>query len=199
MHTKTFLQCNQSFQTKYKSVKFCGGRGSPCSKVWLKQNGIRTGRHKTRCPIQQNCPQCNGVFYKEIVSKFCSQKCYNTSKKGKPTAMLGVVVDRSYMKTPAYSLAKSKPNMPAYRKYAGRVHRLTAKVYEEFKHEINPDDLPRTRAGIDGGYQLDHKMSIRYGFDNGFAADKIAAKENLQMLPWHENLKKSARFEDADF
>lgn len=82
------------------------------------------------------------------------------------------------------------PNKKDFYKYRYHVHKLTGITYKKYKNEINPENLPRTRCGIDGGYQLDHKISIKYGFDNGIAPEDIANKENLQMLLWSENLSK---------
>jgi len=39
-------------------------------------------------------------------------------------------------------------------------------------------------------FHLDHKKSIRYGFDNGIEARKIANIRNLQMLWWKDNIRK---------
>ena len=79
------------------------------------------------------------------------------------------------------------PNTPAYKKYAGRVYHLTKKIYNTYKEEINPNNYPRTLCGVDGGYQLDHIISVKEGFDNGIPPEEIAKKENLQMLTWQEN------------
>ena len=84
--------------------------------------------------------------------------------------------------------AKAKETTPSYKKYAGKVHRLTQKIYEQYKDEINPDDLPRTVCGVDDGYQLDHIIPIKFGFENDIPPEVLADKDNLRMLPWKENL-----------
>jgi hypothetical protein len=48
----------------------------------------------------------------------------------------------------------------------------------------------RGRAGIKGAYNLDHKISIKYGFDNSIPPEIIGDIDNLQMLPWEENYSK---------
>lgn len=73
---------------------------------------------------------------------------------------------------------------------SNRVHVLTSKIYEEYKHEINPDNYLGGLAGQDGVYHLDHIVSIRYGFDNNIPPEQLAVKENLQMLPWKDNISK---------
>ena len=40
-------------------------------------------------------------------------------------------------------------------------------------------------------YHLDHKISIRYGFDNGIPAENISHESNLEMIYWKDNIRKS--------
>lgn len=49
----------------------------------------------------------------------------------------------------------------------------------------------RTLCGVEGGYQLDHIISIKEGFEKNIAPEIIGAPGNLQMLPWRDNLLKS--------
>ncbi len=64
--------------------------------------------------------------------------------------------------------------------YKFRVKYLTAKTYKQFKHVINPEDLPIGRCE----YQIDHIYSIRQGFENSVAPEVIASIHNLRVL-WH--------------
>jgi len=80
---------------------------------------------------------------------------------------------------------------PEYQRFRKQVDVLTEKVYTEYKQEINPNDYPRTLAGVENGYQLDHIIPVHYGWVVGMTADELSQKENLQMLPWKDNLKKS--------
>lgn len=77
-----------------------------------------------------------------------------------------------------------------YAQYCYAVHRLSESTYTKYKHIINPNDYKRTKAGIDGGYQLDHIVPIHYGFTNNIAPEELAKLENLQMLPWELNRNK---------
>jgi hypothetical protein len=43
---------------------------------------------------------------------------------------------------------------------------------------------------VDGGYQLDHIVPLRYGFDNGITPEEISSLNNLRLLPWKQNLTK---------
>jgi hypothetical protein len=58
------------------------------------------------------------------------------------------------------------------------------------KHTINPNDYRRTLCGVENGYQLDHKVSIKEAFENGWTPEQCADVNNLQMLSWKENREK---------
>lgn len=51
----------------------------------------------------------------------------------------------------------------------------------------------RGKSGVDGAYQIDHVISIKYGFDNKINPNIIGNIKNLQMLPWKENRNKSSK------
>jgi len=129
---------------------------------------------------QRSCLCCGADFIvnPSETKRYCSQSCACKS------------ADKSYMQTEKYRASLRKDSTPEYKRYCNRVHKLSKKIYEQFKHEINPNDYPRGLAGEYGVYHLDHIVSIRYGFDNNLLPEKVARKENLQMLPWKENISK---------
>jgi len=77
-----------------------------------------------------------------------------------------------------------------YKKYARKVRHLTEQTYAKYYQEINPNKYPRTLCGVEGGYQLDHILPLRRCFDEGIEDVICAAKHNLQMIPWEENLRR---------
>lgn len=77
-----------------------------------------------------------------------------------------------------------------FRKYRNRVSSRTRKNYQLFKEEINPNNLLIGKCGIDGAHQVDHIISVREGFEKRIPVEVIAAKDNLQILPWLDNIKK---------
>lgn len=77
-----------------------------------------------------------------------------------------------------------------FKKYRNRVSARTRRTYRENKAEINPFDLPLGRCGVDGAYHIDHIISVRHGFENKIPVEVISAKENLQLLPWLDNIRK---------
>lgn len=48
----------------------------------------------------------------------------------------------------------------------------------------------RGKAGIFGAYHLDHKIEISEGYVRKINPEEIAKIENLQFIPWEENIKK---------
>lgn len=163
------------------------------SKATLLAKGIRSGR-KPYPTIKKTCDYCGYSFQirdtkKGRATKYCNFTCYNESKKGKVLSYF-VCKDKSYMKTEAYSKAKSKPDVPAYNRYKNKVHKLSEQTYASHIATINPNGYPRTLCGVDGGWQLDHIKSVRKCFDDGFSPEQASDLSNLTMLPWKQNLLK---------
>jgi len=78
--------------------------------------------------------------------------------------------------------------------------------YELYRREVfkytNMNDLTvlenfdkRARAGIEGGYNLDHNYSISQGYINGISPELIGSIKNLRMIPWKENVVKQGKCE----
>jgi hypothetical protein len=79
------------------------------------------------------------------------------------------------------------PNRTEFQRYRRLVQRETEKNYRAHVQVINPCEYPRTKNGIRGGYQLDHKISVKEGFDKKIPIHEIAHINNLQMLRWQDN------------
>jgi hypothetical protein len=101
---------------------------------------------------------------------------------------------------PWYGKPRNGPLHPCYQEHRhsreywdfyNKVVWATEKTYVDHKEDINPDNHPRTLAGVDGGYQLDHIVSIDYGWKNKMTVEELSCKENLQMLSWQDNRNKS--------
>lgn len=164
-------------------------------KITLKNNGTKVGRKKGDGPVktgvEKPCVVCSTMFYvthsQKDTKRVCSRKClycdpvYIEKLKN---------IDRSYMKSESYAAATRNPNTSKYKQYQREVFKLTEENYAKNIDVINPNRYPRTLAGVEGGYQLDHIKSIKYGFDNNINPSIIADITNLQMLPWIDNVKK---------
>ena len=79
-------------------------------------------------------------------------------------------------------------NLDEYADYKKVVYKLSNQVYNSNKEIINPDNYPRTRMGVAGGWQLDHIKPVNECFKEGMSAEKAADVSNLRMLTWRENL-----------
>ena len=55
---------------------------------------------------------------------------------------------------------------------------------------INPEHRPRTKCGVEGGYQLDHIYPVYEGYVNNISPEEISKLENLRIIPWQENQRK---------
>lgn len=73
--------------------------------------------------------------------------------------------------------------------YRSLVRKLSDITYRQFKEEINPLNHRRGKKT----WHLDHIFPIIECFKQGWAPEKAASKENLQMLHWQENLIKSGK------
>lgn len=67
---------------------------------------------------------------------------------------------------------------------------MTEEVYVEFKVILNPNNFPRTLCGVEGGYQLDHILSIKKCYNVGKTIEEASSISNLQLISWKENLEK---------
>jgi len=157
-----------------------------------KKRGNKPGSIKNTTEFIE-CKVC-GKSIKKIKSRtqcqYCSRECmYRCHDYIAKLAS----IDKSYMKSEEYSLAKSKPDTTEYKMYLHKVQTLTRKTYALYEDEINPLKHPRRRAGVEGAYHLDHIISIRHGFDNDIPPDVIAHKDNLQMMPWRDNIVKGKK------
>ncbi len=188
MYTNICSQCNNLFQYKKKN------RGKYCSKECFRKY-LSVFNKTNNKEKHQNQPKKvedvwislletlkldyeNGLYLREIADKYNT----NISRIRKTFIQLGITTRKT--KT------RRNPTRKEYVYYRGRVHHLTQITYQKYQEDINPHNLPRTLCGIDGGFQLDHVISIREGFLLGLLPEALASKENLQMLPWKENLAK---------
>jgi hypothetical protein len=163
----------------------------------IEEKGIKVGRKKGDGPKKtgwfKQCKICENKFWitpsKFEKSFYCSRKCMYSDVDYKNKLKN---TDRSYMKTEEYAKCKGNPNPSDFKRYRNKVEFLTEQTYVKFLEDINPNKFPRTLAGVEGGYHLDHIVSVKEGFINGWEPEKLADKENLQMLPWLENVRKSS-------
>lgn len=97
---------------------------------------------------------------------------------------------------PWYGKDRSKENSPRYltdvertqwESYRQIVRMLTERTYKQHLTEINPNGHNRATRE----YHLDHIIPIWYGFINDILPITLALKENLRIIRWSNNLKRS--------
>ena len=72
--------------------------------------------------------------------------------------------------------------------YKSKVARYTRLTYLQYKDRLNPDNLMIAWAGVKDAYHIDHIVPKKVGFDVGIPPELISHIDNLQLLPWTENL-----------
>jgi hypothetical protein len=102
----------------------------------------------------------------------------------KKTDLTPVWLEKPKPKRPTSTNSKSKKKKPTskFTIYKEKVMELTEKV----KHLIE---------GIENRgwhkYHIDHKISIKWGFDNNIPPKHIAHIDNLRMMWWRDNFNKN--------
>ena len=158
--------------------------------------GRKPGCGNARQGEMRPCPVCNTpVYYKpqhirEDKRKCCSRKCLMIDPVYRQKLSK---VDRSYLQTEEHRAKLRKPSTKAYRSYRNNVNILTERNYVEYIEVINPQRHPRTIAGVEGGWQLDHIKTVRECFDAGVYPEIASEVSNLRMLPWQENLARNKK------
>jgi hypothetical protein len=107
--------------------------------------------------------------------KFCSVKCSKNKDELKHINLFNGV-----------HKIREKPHneKTLYFKKCREITRLT---YRQNKSIINPNDCRLGKAGVEGAYQIDHIISVHYGFENNIAPEIIGGLENLRVVPWRVN------------
>lgn len=144
--------------------------------------------------VECQCDECSHVWWAtyQSVNRQEINRCLPCNRKyvgkinGSTEHMRKIGSRNKGVDHPRWKLNKNK-----LVEYSYKVRRITEENYREHKDLINPDNYPRTLCGVDGGYQLDHRISMKWAFEHGLNPKIAGSIENLQMLSWKENLSKS--------
>ena len=82
----------------------------------------------------------------------------------------------------------SEYDLLIFQNYKKLVYKLSNKIYEQHKDQLNPNNYPRTRMGVKDGWQLDHIKPVNECFKEGISIEDASDVKNLRMLPWKTNL-----------
>lgn len=127
----------------------------------------------------KECENCKNevlfLDYSRGYRRFC---CISCSKNENELKKLGIIKEFNSWTTEK-------------KEYYSLVRRYTNKSLKE--NDINPLNLPIGRNGSGNVFQVDHKISIIYGFKQNIKPEIIGNINNLQLLHWKVNNKKSDR------
>lgn len=118
------------------------------------------------------------------------RECGNFSKRGKDSLIIQTLLKKQKI---------------SYTEYLNRM-----KDFKRYKRECllitNRNDVSqllnfnkRGKSGVAGAYHLDHIISIKEGFDNGIIPALIGNINNLQFIPWEENIQKALTYKKQGF
>lgn len=89
----------------------------------------------------------------------------------------------------------SEQDYQDYQRYKRAVYTLSRKTYNQNINVLNPNGLLLGRSGTAGAHQIDHKIPISIGYQLKIPVVVMSILENLQIMSWKENLKKSNKNE----
>lgn len=82
---------------------------------------------------------------------------------------------------------------PAYKGTSDKEQEYRQTVRALTKQTSKEMDTPTVligRAGVPGAHQLDHIVPVSYGYEHKIPAELLASQDNLQYIPWEDNLSK---------
>lgn len=128
-------------------------------------------------------PNCNNTVnflsFSAGYRRFCCVKCSKNPTETKKINMFnGVNKIRSTPTT----------EKTLYYKKVREITRYTVQLNYEI---INPNNYKLGRAGVKDAYQIDHIISVNYGFIHNIDPNIIGGIDNLQVVPWRVNAVKN--------
>jgi len=141
-------------------------------------------------------------FYKTDVGK-------ETTKRGGETYKIWAASEEGQK----YNISRTERFIKMRSEYNGINHpryNPDKSLYNKYKSEVyahqNMQDLsnlahinkPRTLCGVEGGWQLDHIVPLKYGFNNDISPKEMGHISNLEMMPWKENRTKSDDISESE-
>jgi hypothetical protein len=196
--------CNlKATYTNFKGLPCCNKRASQCpvvkEKIGKKTSAALKGRSLSAErkamqseSLKQQWADGRRTVTEEVIERGRGLTKYRTTEpwnKGKTG--LQVAWNKGLRKQESLEIiSRDDPVYSNFKKYRNRVAVRTKKTYMLFKEEINPQNLPLGKCGVDSAHQIDHIITVRQGFEQNISIEEISAKENLQIIPWLDNVKK---------
>ena len=143
----------------------------------------------SNAPIKCACDVCGNEFTRKFQRLSCTavHRCHPCIRIINRSIIDYKAIARNRRDYNGENHPRWNPNKSEFKAYGNKVRWLSEKTYRLHKLDINPSNLPRTRCGVSGGYQLDHIVSIKRAFEQKWLPEQCAMVTNLQMLPWKTN------------
>ena len=160
--------------------------GHKCQTIRAKVSDLKDGSNKE---VQCICDKCGTEFKQRIARN--TDVCYPCRRH---EALIGNTHGKANKgKTLPHMQGENhprwNPNKSEYFAYAAKVRAVTYACKDEWMAWENADKIGL--CGVEGAYQLDHKVSVAYGFYNHIPAEIIGQLSNLEIITWESNRAKS--------
>jgi len=146
--------------------------------------------HEARRIGVQICQECKAEFKRDRLAKYCGRSCA-AKNNTHPPLMTKTGENHPVIRKKMRDLGMTwktynnwKEDKQRYRKEVWRI------TNQQDINQLENFDKPRTRSGVEGGFQLDHRISIEEGWNNKIDPNIIGSINNLQFIPWLDNLRK---------
>lgn len=142
-------------------------------------------KNSNKC-VKVVCDECRIVFERSIqmLNRRVTHHCYSCARKH--VSKINSIKQKG-KKRPHVSGKKHprwNPDKDNFQRYKADVARVTG--LQDLSLLENYDKL-RGLCGVKGAYQLDHILSVKYGYENNISPEVIGHISNLQFIPWEEN------------
>ena len=139
--------------------------------------------------VSCKCDDCSTLFERsfQLIKRQEKHLCYSCARKKVGEKNKGNQWGFTSEKMSGKNHPRWNPNKDGFEKYKAEVYRVTRRQPIELLENY---DKPRGRCGEEGAFQLDHKVSIKYGYENNVDPYVIGCLSNLQFIPWEENRSK---------
>ena len=141
--------------------------------------------------VKARCDECNGEFDRQLqlLMKQDVHLCYYCAKRAIGSKNKNNIVWQDKIKT--LRKLQCGENHPRWRNDKDQYNQYKAKVYSITRLQdvtlLENYDKPRGLCGVEGAYQLDHIISIKYGFENNIDPEVIGNLNNIRFIPWEDN------------
>lgn len=195
----------------------CCSKKAPSCPVVKERIGKASGETRRKNPVRHSAEHCKRQSEK-------LKQAWYEGKRGKPETIIkmkeSIKANWKAHPRPAWNKGKKncqipwnkgkkyvrvkiiKSDDPIYndsKKYRNRIATRSRITYNQYSDIINPKNLQLGQSGVIGAHHIDHIMSVAEGYKYSVPVELMSAKENLQVIPWLDNIKKynSVKFENV--